>query len=77
MPSYHTYLYFIFNALAGVLILFGFNVLNIFELQDIYSGLLDSTFIDIDAQQLYSFNFGLILLFLGFFIKLGLAPFHF
>lgn len=71
---YHTFLYFIFNAIAGAMILVGGSILNIFSYNHFYNLNL---LINLDLQQIYTCNFGILILCLGFFIKFGLVPFQF
>ena len=68
---FFSYLYFIFNSIAGLFIIWGISLIN-----------FDNNFELLLNVPLYSdFNYstllGFILIFIGFFIKMGLVPFHF
>lgn len=70
-----SFVYFIFNSLAGGIILFGSTIL----LKNFSS---DHTLISENFQNFFFLNnfeykLGIFLIFIGFLIKLGLFPFHF
>lgn len=77
IPIQYIYTYFIFNALAGALILWGCSILNLFNVNNFNIYIIDLSSYIFDTEQLYTLNFGILFIILGFFVKLGLFPFHF
>ena len=56
------------------MILVGCSILNLFNYNDLFTSGLN---IGLDLQQIYTCNFGILILCFGFFIKFGLVPFQF
>lgn len=73
-----TFLYFTFNSIAGACILWGMSLVTAFSSSEI-SFIFSTwwTFHELDSHQLMSMAFAIIMIILGFLVKLGLAPFHF
>jgi NADH-quinone oxidoreductase subunit N len=70
----YSFIYFVFNSIAGAIMLWGISLLTPFTHSDFYiTPLFTESLIEINIPL---FGFAFTLIFLGFFIKLGLIPFH-
>ena len=72
---FYSFLYFLFSSIAGVLILWGISLLSTIINTDFFL-----TYLFTNSIQLINSDLNVIAMnciFIGFFIKLGLIPFHF
>ena len=70
----YSFAYFVFNSIAGALILWGVSLLSLVVDTDFFlTPLFTTTIVDVNPDLV---QFSFCLLFVGFFIKLGLIPFH-